>query len=63
MNLVEVATWIQEADRNWHQLVFYIGTDRVKYIMHYVMQKGKGKFNPKQIEQLIEMEDSYDDGI
>ena len=61
MNLLEVAKWIQEADHEWHSTPF-TSSLRKKHIFDYVMRKGRGKFNPNQIEQLIDMEDSYDDG-
>jgi len=60
MNLVEVATWIQEADRNWH--LNNGGYKRDYYIVGYVMRKGRGHFNPVQIKELVDMEDSYNDG-
>ena len=67
MNLVEVATWIQEGYKE------YYGIDKLArpilnrstkdYVMQYVMRKGRGHLNPKVIEDLIKLETSVEDKV
>ena len=63
MNLVEVATWIQEGYAefytNPHIKAPYVNAET--YALYYVMRKGKGHLNPATIKDLIALETSVPD--
>jgi hypothetical protein len=64
MNLVKVATWIQEGYAEYYQRrrdENYDIFSKKDYVMRYVMEKGNGHFNPKQIDMLIDWENSVSD--
>jgi len=68
MNLVEVATWIQEGYAEFYQRQRDENYDLISkkdYVMRYVMEKGRGRLNPSIISDLIDMETSVpdDDGF
>jgi hypothetical protein len=63
MNLVEVAKWIQEGYRKY----YYLKTNNLTsqnskdFIMDHVLKLGKGKLNPKIINELVDLETSVAD--
>lgn len=60
MNLVKVATWVQEGYREAYDKE--IADDLfIKYVVGYVMRKGKGQLNPLNIEDLVKLETSVPD--
>jgi hypothetical protein len=65
MNLVEIATYIQDGYKKYYNTPLCdrgeLQFDRKQIIMRYVMQKTKGHINPTQIDLLITMETSIDD--
>ena len=62
MNLVEVATWIQEGYKMYYNdKKNGIRVQKSDFIMRHVMHKGKGHLNPKIIQILIDVEDSVED--
>ena len=73
MNLVEVATWIQEGYKKYYEdkkagrtIDFRLPSGKPvssvkECVMYYVMKKGEGHLNPKEISMLIDMETSVPD--
>ena len=65
MNLVEVATWIQEGYKEYYEktptIVRPIAGTVQDYVMAYVMRKGKGHLNPALIRDLVVLETSVPD--
>ena len=67
MNLVEIATWIQDGMREYAvikkaNIQFHHGfVDKKTFVMSYVMREGKGHLNPKIIGKLIDLETSVPD--
>lgn len=61
MDLVKVATWIQEG----YKEAYAVGeNNRViveGWVWGYVMRKGRGQLNPKIVEELVRYEDSVPD--
>jgi len=66
MNLLQIATWIQEGYKQYYNTPLIarplLGPNAKKRsVMRYVMNKGRGHLNPDVIEQLIDMENSVED--
>ena len=60
MNLVEVATWIQEGYHAFNETNLPF-SERTNWIVGQVMQKTKGRANPIQIKELVELETTIPD--
>jgi hypothetical protein len=60
MNLVEIATWIQEGQREAYDGDIS-SSDFKNYVIGYVMIKGKGHLNPRIIGELVDLETSIPD--
>jgi hypothetical protein len=64
MNLVKVATWIQEGYAEYYRRRRDENYDLIPkkdYVMKYVMEEGRGQLNPSMISDLIDMETSVPD--
>ena len=63
MNLVQIATWIQEGYRKYYddRKNGIKHKDQTDFIMGYVIRKGKGKLNPKIVREFICLETSVPD--
>jgi len=70
MNLVEVEQWIQEGHKEYSIIKrsdiknredVGILESKKQFVVGYVMRKGKGRFNPITIENLVDLETSVPD--
>ena len=65
MNLVQVATWIQEGYREYYDNYDILKYDQSmnisKHVMRYVMIKCGGHLNPEIISHLVKLETSVPD--
>jgi hypothetical protein len=61
MNLVEVATWIQDGYREAYDNFEDLPNGVQNYVFRYVMQAGKGCLNPSIVKSLVQLETSVPD--